>query len=489
MRKVILCCILTLLFALPLSNRASAQKINDVVIEGRANFAKGEEIRLVIFDDLLTYTPKTVATAKIAKNGQFSLKYKATQITLAQLVIRTSRAEFFIAPAHSYYFDITVDEQLFQLLDPEYYGGVLQLKPSVIDTNDLNYKINRFANFYNRITDYFMDELLYRPSRDILDTIEKEVAQRFGLNYQPDNFYQSYIYYSVASTDLMINQKYPKQMYEKYFDNEYLLYDNPAYMNFFNGFYDQYLLNSHFINQSILGKYINDQPDYLALFNEVGRDPLLVNERIRELVIIKNLVQFYDNEEFDRNHIVQLLNYIKQSTRFPAHQKIIDNGLRSMTRLKSGTEFPYVTFKEASGANFNLKKLQGKWVYLQIFNSTCEDCIRNMLILKKMQETYRDQLEIVSLSVDFDESKFVQFVSHYGEQFPWPMVHFNGQYEWLANLEIGNLPDNLLITPDGKLGTRYAPDADKDLPRFLHQLIPVEEKDDNPMFYERKGEN
>ena len=480
---------MSLLFALPLSNRASAQKINDVVIEGKAEFAKGEDIRLVIFDDLLTYTPKTVATAKISKNGQFSLKYKATQITLAQLVIRTSRAEFFLVPARSYYFDITMDEQLFQLLDPEYYGGVLQLKPSVIDTNDLNYKINRFANFYNRITDYFQDELLYRPSRDILDTIEKEVAQRFGLSYQPDNFYQSYVYYSVASTDLMINQKYHKMLYEKYFDNEYLLYDNPAYMNFFNGFYDNYLLNSYFINQSVLGKYINDTPDYLSLFNEVGRDPMLVNERIRELVIIKNLGQFYDNEEFDKKNILQILDYIQQSTRFPAHKKIIDNVKSQIFRMRSGTDFPYVNFKEASGANFNLKKLQGKWVYLQIFNSTCEDCIRNMLILKKLQETYRDKLEIVSLSVDFDESKFVQFVSRYGEQFPWPMVHFNGEYEWLATLEIGNLPDNILITPNGKLGTRYAPDADRDLPKLLQHLFPEEEIDNNPMFYERKVEN
>ena len=487
MRKVILCCILSLLFALPLSNRASAQKVNDIVIEGTAEFAKGEDIRLVIFDDLLTYTPKTVATAKISKAGKFSLKYKATQITLAQLVIRTSKAEFFLVPGRSYYFDISMDEQLFQLLDPEYYGGVLHLKPSVIDTNDLNYKIFRFANFYNRITDYFQDELLYRPSRDILDTIEREVAQRFGLRYQPDNFYLSYIYYSVASTDLMINQKYPKQLYEKYFDNEYLLYDNPAYMNFFNGFYDQYLLNSHFINQSILGKYINDQPDYLALFNEVGRDPLLVNERIRELVIIKNLGQFYDNEEFDQRNILQILDYIQQSTRFPAHKKIIDNVKNQIFRMRSGTDFPYVNFKEASGANFNLKKLQGKWVYLQIFNSSCEDCIRNMLILKKLQETYPDKLAIVSLSVDFDESKFVQFVSRYGEQFPWSFIHFNDQYEWLANLEIGNLPDNLLISPNGKLMQRYAPDADRDLPRMLQQMFPEEEIDNNPMF--RKTEN
>ena len=478
---------MSLLFALPLSNRASAQKINDVVIEGKAEFAKGEDIRLVIFDDLLTYTPKTVATAKISKNGQFSLKYKATQITLAQLVIRTSRAEFFLVPARSYYFDITMDEQLFQLLDPEYYGGVLQLKPSGIDTNDLNYKINRFANFYNRITDYFQDELLYRPSRDILDTIEKEVAQRFGLSYQPDNFYQSYVYYSVASTDLMINQKYHKMLYEKYFDNEYLLYDNPAYMNFFNGFYDNYLLNSYFINQSILGKYINDTPDYLSLFNEVGRDPMLVNERIREFVIIKNLGQFYDNEEFDKKNILQILDYIQQSTRFPAHKKIIDNVKSQIFRMRSGTDFPYVNFKEASGANFNLTKMQGKWVYVQLFNSSCEDCIRNMLILKKLQETYADKLAIVSLSVDFDENRFVQFVSRYGETFPWSFIHFNGQYEWLANLEIGNLPDNLLITPDGKLALRYAPDADRDLPRMLQQMFPEEEIDNNPMF--RKTEN
>ena len=124
MRKVILCCILSLLFAFPLSNRASAQKINDIVIEGTADFAKGEEIRLVIFDDLLTYTPKTVATAKISKAGKYSLRYKTSQITLTQLVIRTSKAEFFLVPARSYHFDISMDEQLFQLLDPEYYAQV-----------------------------------------------------------------------------------------------------------------------------------------------------------------------------------------------------------------------------------------------------------------------------------------------------------------------------------------------------------------------------
>lgn len=484
MRKIITYCLLTLLVLSGLDISLFAQKISDVVIEGNAEFAKGEEIRLIVFDDLLTYTPKTVAKAKIQKNGSYSLRYKTQQIALAQLVIRTSKAEFFIEPSHTYHFDISMDEQLFQLLEPEYYGGMLQIKNTQNDSEELNYKLNRFNAFYERIISYYQDDLSYFHDLNAFDTISKEVDQRFGLKYIPTDFYSSYVYYTIASTESIIREKYPKQLYEKYFDNEYILYNNPAYMNFFNGFYSNYLLNSHYINQSILGKYINDTPNYLSLFNEVGKDPLLVNERIRELVLIKNLGQFYNNEEFDQRNVVHLLDYIQQSTHFPEHKHIIDNVKAEMTRMQPGEPFAYVTFKEANGANFNLQRLQGKWIYIQVFNSSCEDCIREMLILKKIQEEYKDDLEIVSLSVDFEESKFVQFISRYREMFPWQFAHFNQQYDWLAQYDIGNLPDNLLIAPDGRLAMRYAPDASKDLAIFLKRLFDKgEEPDKNPLFY------
>ena len=39
-----------------------AQKIAPVVIRGHADFAIGEEIRLIAYEDLITYTPKVVSS-------------------------------------------------------------------------------------------------------------------------------------------------------------------------------------------------------------------------------------------------------------------------------------------------------------------------------------------------------------------------------------------------------------------------------------------
>ena len=129
-------------------------------------------------------------------------------------------------------------------------------------------------------------------------------------------------------------------------DNEYILYDNPAYMTFFHSFYDNYLYTSSRISKDILTKYINENPDYLGIFNEVGKDPFLVNERIRELVIIKNLGEFYEDHQFNKKNILQLLNYIKKNSRFPEHKDIVEHVINVTQLLHPNTTFPKCTLKE-----------------------------------------------------------------------------------------------------------------------------------------------
>ena len=111
-----------------------------VTIAGTAPFAKGEEIRLLVFEDLLNRIPTVAASDKIDKNGRFKLTCTTNQIRLAQLAIRTSKAEFFIVPDNTYNFSIGVDTVLFQLINPERYGGYLWITNPAKDTNDLNYK-------------------------------------------------------------------------------------------------------------------------------------------------------------------------------------------------------------------------------------------------------------------------------------------------------------------------------------------------------------
>ena len=151
---------------------------SSVTITGTAPFAAGEEIRLLVFNDLLNGIADVAATDIIDKHGRFALKYNTRDIALAQLAIRTSKAEFYIVPANSYSFTITVDTTLYQLINPEKYGGYLHIENTVKDTGDLNYKINRFSQYFNSVADTYSFAMIYGYDSSIFDSVRGIIAEQ-----------------------------------------------------------------------------------------------------------------------------------------------------------------------------------------------------------------------------------------------------------------------------------------------------------------------
>jgi hypothetical protein len=72
------------------------------------------------------------------------------------------------------------------------------------------------------------------------------------------------------------------KLYNKYLDNKYIHYNNPAYMDFF---IDSLMLSlcrlQVYYTTTILND-INYSNDYYKLSDDVGKDPILINEKIRE---------------------------------------------------------------------------------------------------------------------------------------------------------------------------------------------------------------
>ena len=452
-----------------------------VTITGEAPFAKNEEIRLLVFDDLLNYVPTVAATDQIDKNGHFKLTCSINQIKLVQLAIRTSKAEFFIVPDHTYQFQISVDTTLFKLVNPEKYGGYLQITNASADTSDLNYKINRFSNFFSRAMNHYAFRITVDKDRNAYDTLTTLLNDRFGIQYNPLNFYQSYIYYTCGQLDRVCFSKEQMTFYRKFYDNDYILYNNPAYMSLFRESYSGYLYNSRHISKELLGRTINEEPDYLTLFNEAGRDPMLTNERLRELVIILNLIEFHGNEEFDAGNIVKLLKYIKVSTHFPEHIVFIDNALARISRADAPSQ-PLV-FRNEKGKKSPIKQFEGKDIYVQVFQSDCLDCIREMMLIKEFNKRYGEKIQFVSLNIDPDREDYDRFCKAYGEMFEWPILYFDGNYDWLLENGVETLPDYLIINAQGQLLQRYPPAPEFGLSDYLMSRFDKEEEQpQNPLF-------
>ncbi len=471
-----ICCVVLLL---AFSFRTMAQ--DPVTITGDAPFAPNEEIRLLVYDDLLNNIPSVVATDKIDRNGHFKLTYQTNRIRPVQLAIRTTKADFFVVPYNTYNFHITTDTLLFGMINPEKYGGFLHITTDKVDTADLNYKINRFTHYFDGAMDYFGFRLTYDRNKSAYDTLMYLLNDHFDIRYAPENFYLSYVYYTCGLVDKLCMPKDLQKLYDRYFNHDDVLYDNPAYMILFNNLYSNYLYNSKHISKDLLTRTINEDPDYLTLFNEAGRDPMLVRERLRELVIIRNLIDFYDNEEFDRGNIIQLLNYIQASSHFPEHVVFARN---AVNRLKPSADADKtIVLKNEKGRKTDFKQFEGKDIYVYVFQSDCVDCIREMMILKELNKSYGDKIQFVSLNVDVDKMDYEAFCKTYKELFDWPILYFNGNYDWLMEQRVEALPDYMIVNANGRVLYRDAPAPEQGLTEYLLKRFPLEEKEDeNPLF-------
>ena len=464
-----------------------AQKIAPVVIRGYADFAAGEEIRLIAYEDLITYTPKVVSSDMVDRNGAFELSYATPEVRLVQLEIRTSRAEFLVEPSKKYDFTISMDADLFNFFRPQDYDGFLQVENENDNPQDLNRRVNYFSDYYNYAFNRYFFPIVYDRDEAARDSLMAIMRQKFEIRYNPFDFYQSYVFYGISQLDRIYWQKETKKLYQKYLDNDYILYNNPNYMEFFDSFYDDYVFSSLKINRENVLISINDSVNYRMLFNELGRDEFLVNERIRELVIIKNLGQLYLNHpEFDKANILKLLEELQQTTHFVEHKPLITNMINFVKKFSDNQLVKNIKLKEPNGKDFLLNKLNGKWTYLHFFRTDCLECVRELVLIREIQEKYKDSLRCVGVCLDFDKYQLQNFLNKY-PQFDWEFVHFNQQYQWLNNLEVNSLPDYILLSPEGKIFNRYLPAPADGLVDYLSRLLkPATPQDDNPMFHQRK---
>lgn len=466
---------------------AAAAGQKPVVIEGDAPFAKNEEIRLVVFEDLFNRIPETVDACTIDADGHFRLQYAATAIRPAQLAIRTTKAELFIVPSRNYNFHVSADTALFGFVNPERFGGFLHVTTDKTDTADLNYKINRFDRYFNELMDRYGFRLVYDRDKTTYDTVMLLLNKAFDVHYDADNFYSSYVYYTCGLLDRLCFPKDRQAVFERFFDHD-VLYDNPAYMLLFNNFYSGYLYNSRYVPKELLNTAINDKPDYTALFSGLGRDPMLRSDRVRELAVIRNVIDLYGNEEFDGANLLEILRSIRQETRFPEHALYAENALRLLA--PDPKESAACVWKDENGEEVRFGQFgDGKDVFVQVFQSDCVDCIREMKMLEELNRRFGDRVQFVSLDVDMDPDKYRRFCQKYKARFSWPIWHFNGNYDWLQSEHIETLPNYLLLDSAGQILNRDLPSPGNGLIDYFYLRYPQEEQqDNNPLFRTNKKE-
>lgn len=432
-------------------------------ITGRVINGKGYTIRLMAYNDQVSYTRVTLQDAKIGDDERFMFSILIDTLKYCWLDVEFQQAELFIQPGQSY--DVEIELKDASLSGSYYNRSGLPIKFLTDDSDHLNQSIQDFNQLYNDFLLDYAQSMQSRNSKTAYDNFMNAIDLRFQNNQHP--FFRDYITYKTASMQLFMRLKSRDNIGLEYIAGKPVLYENPEYMDFFHLFFEKYFITG--------GKYftfnkaydmVNGDATFTVLSDSLRADPVLRDPEVRELLILDGLKDLYNISGFKRNRIIALITEVTLKGSSNESRMLAVNLLTRLKRLQPGSPAPGFTLPGInSDKNYTLSDFSGKMLYLAFFDSGNPASQSELGLAADFYEDYKDKVAFVAVSVDKDLTQLKAYLGR--AELPWLVLHYNGNLELLEDFDANTFPHFLLISGTGQIIRCPAPSPSENIQKLF----------------------
>lgn len=370
----------------------------NITIKGKAHASHiGKEVVLSDFSDYITYTRIKESVDTVDKEGYFELKVQSSTTKPILININNLVGKIYVQPNFVYgiYFppkdSLTNNQQGTETtVDISVYGK---------DSTELNALIVDFNTQYNNLFLNVKDGYLSPPKLNMMmDTFLLTTKKRYAAN--KNAYFKNYVDYSFA--DFFSNMSRSKTiLYKQFIENKPILYDNYEYMKFFNTHFKGYLKAfASTKNGGNIYNSINSFADYNDLKNQFNADKSIGNDDVKELLILKGLIDFYYSPDFDKHQVQSVIEQLHRETKNLEHKKIARNMLQSVYKLQPGAPAPDFVANDRIGGIVNLSNYKGKYIYLNFFSTESDNSLKEMQKIIDLKKKFNDKVTFVSVCLD-----------------------------------------------------------------------------------------
>jgi thiol-disulfide isomerase/thioredoxin len=256
--------------------------------------------------------------------------------------------------------------------------------------------------------------------------------------------------YKLASFDGLVHRTTETQLASKYFSGTRVLYNNPAYMEFFNLFFEGYLTRySNNLPKRDLQHCVNTIVSFAALTESAGKDPILRNEELRELVLLKGLGEIFYNKAYNKSGVMALLRQAEQS-KFREHQQISRNLQKMLQHLQTGSPLPEFGLQDVQGKVYQKEDFAGKILYISFVTSWCESCMRELIFMEKLHEKFKSNVRFLTVLCNDDKAFLAGFLGSH-KTWDWTFVSLMSDASLLKAYDIKVFPSFILCDQQGNI--------------------------------------
>lgn len=404
----------------------------NVTIVGKTNIPNAL-IRLLTYDEMFTCEQTKVAETQSDKDGKFSLKADLKEITPTQIAVNLERVDIILSPNASYDLEIII---------PEKNEG------SYFDKEQPNLKINSAndGGFYLQYiaAQSFIDDFLYENFNQIyrgrkmslLDTLDNQLVRNFGkIN---NEYIKDFVKYRKAAVMMTTDSK---KAVKEYFDNQRVLYLQPAYMDVFFELFKSNVMTDDFLSR---------------------------NQQLAELIQMRNLRKSYYGNAKEKNTIFEELQTIEKSSKYQQNKLVAKNVAKQLKELSYDSEAPSFSLKDKNGKTIQLADYQNDMVLLQFVDGYSPLMEHEFTTLNDLQKYWNDTIKVVTIATKESFDEFVQIFDNKG--FKWALLNLDDNILLLEKYHVKMCPAYFILKRKGRIGMAPAPSPDHNLEFHVRRI-------------------
>lgn len=486
-----------------------------VRVSGVAPEAAGRTIRWRVAADPLSGLSWEADACRIADDGTFALQGMFRETMPTTLEIDYYSGTLFVTPGEDYRlrfhpYDYTLDRRV-----NVFFPGA-PVPPLTFDieqpaAESLNHALWAFLDLYGQEIDgaAYEEIAVYRRPDAVLrlrarvDSLEAALwpaggaVSAAGSGKRPvrrdtlvGDFVAAYIRYQMAALEEFAGLKSGKALARQYLRQQPLLYRNPAQMAFVRAYFEAYFDTKCPIPEKRLKRLLAGT-DVQVVLDTLGVDSLLVNRPWREWVYLMAAAEVLERPDYPIETLRVQLAQLAARTSYPMHRQTVAGLLERARRRRDGVGLkPYVWTDVSGRAVAADTLLTGRgWHYICIVKSdpalspegsaqvyalwdalrrdrdlagrglvlVCDDDTAAARTYVRALQAALQPTALGASAADTIASEAANVLSFY---------HFNRDIENLRDWEVYTFPAFVIVSPEGRLYTRFAPPVPDGLPRW-----------------------
>lgn len=392
-----------LLFAFLFMGSIQAQQIKVI---GEAPYFPSTRIELLGLEDWVVSEPKLLASTSTTSTGYFELTIPAklsTQVAY-RLKIGRDKTALHLEAGNTY-----------RLILPGRNAGSVGMTQEN-DTSLIWYSIARFESEYSEFLNTHYDVFIRRQHKTVVDSFESALRKDTARFSTP--FLKSMIKYRMADLRLTTRLMSEKTAVKNYVFNCPVLYTHPDYMDFFKNLYRDALQKwATLPSEANLYQWLIEKPNYDSAFHRIMEFELVPGREAAELLLITGMLDWQREKILDEAKLITLFQQAIPKQIDPALQRITQQAIDVLQRLKPGQKVPDLLLKDELGQSIEpFGKKNGLHSYLIFFSFKSPEAVAEMKAASDFIAREKRKINLISICLDCQYTDLYNLKKQYNLQ-------------------------------------------------------------------------